>query len=106
MKPTAPDLGDVYWAVRGAHPLLAHCRTFQAQRDDGVLTAFAGREPNGWHVSASHPTRLPTWGEILAARELAPDEATMAIVMPPRSEYVNIHETTIHLYEIDKGSVP
>jgi hypothetical protein len=45
-------------------------------------------------------------GEILAARELAPDEATMAIVMPPRSEYVNIHETTIHLYEIDKGSVP
>jgi hypothetical protein len=102
MEPTAPDLPSIAWTDRGAHPLLAYCRVFQAQRDDGVLTAFAGREPIGWHVSVSHPTRLPTWGEVLAARDLAPDETTMAMVMPPRSDYVNVHETCFHLYEIER----
>jgi hypothetical protein len=31
---------------------------------------------------------------------LIPDEATMALLLPPQSEYVNVHEFCLQLYEI------
>ena len=35
------------------------------------------------------------------AREaMTPDEVTMAILFPPRSEYVNVHERCLHLWQI------
>ena len=99
MKPTAPDT-PITWVPNGTHPFMAFCDMFRAARSDGTLTAFAGKEPAGWHVSISHPTRIPTWGEVLAARELAPDDVTMAILFPPAAEYVNVHETCLHLWEV------
>jgi hypothetical protein len=58
-------------------------------------------EPNGWHLSISHPSRNPTWEEIRTARyELVPDQVKMAMILPPKAEYVNVHEFCFHLYEI------
>jgi hypothetical protein len=90
------------------------CRAFSREVHDGHLTLFVGREPidttNKWHLSISHryqpgnPThgRLPTWDEIKEARyTFCPDEVYMAMILPPRAEYVNVHPTTMHLHEVN-----
>lgn len=93
-------------------------RAWQRDVPDGHLSVFVGREmtdlANGdrlplWHLSISHrtnddtpePGRYPTWDEIREARErFVPDEVTVAMLLPPKAEYVNVHATTFHLWEI------
>ena len=79
------------------------------QRDvaDGHLSVFVAREDGMWHLSISHrlndltPGRYPTWDEIAEARyRFIPDQVTMAMLLPPREEYVNIHPTTFHLWQL------
>jgi hypothetical protein len=54
-----------------------------------------------WHLSISHPSRYPTWDEIRDARyALLPDDVTMAMLLPPQREYVNLHKNCFHLHEI------
>lgn len=94
-------------------------RAWQRDVVDGHLSVFVGREPteydNGdrrplWHLSISHrrteglaPGRYPTWDEIRDARDrFIPDEVTVALLLPPKAEYVNVHATTFHLWEIDR----
>jgi hypothetical protein len=91
------------------------------QRDvaDGHLSVFVGIEDEDWHLSISHrknllgpdgrnlPGRYPSWDEIAEARyRFCPDEVTMAMLLPPKDEYVNVHPTTFHLWEIpnEKGT--
>jgi hypothetical protein len=98
--------------------LLADCpgiRAYQREVDDGHLSVFAGREPEHphgpkWHMSISHrtsdakpqPGRYPTWDEITDARyRFVPDSVTMAMLLPPKAKYVNVHETCFHLWEIE-----
>jgi hypothetical protein len=98
-------------------------RAWQREVHDGHLSVFAGREPidlpNGdrqllWHLSISHrtctdppaPGRYPTWDEIRQAREeFVPDEVTVAMLLPPKAEYINEHPTTFHLWQVD-GYLP
>jgi hypothetical protein len=55
-----------------------------------------------WHISISHPDRYPTWDEVADVRyELVPDDVTMAMLLPPRDEYVNVHAHTFHLWQIE-----
>lgn len=84
-------------------------RGWQKEVHDGHLSVFAGPEPDGFHLSISHrrsdgtrlPGRYPTWDEIRDARyRFAPLDVTMAMLLPPQAEYVNIHETTFHLWEV------
>jgi hypothetical protein len=79
---------------------MPYCRAYKW----GYCTVFAGIEPTiGWHLSISCPTRYPTWEEIKAARyDLIPDKVTMVMVLPPKSEYVNVHPNCFHLYQ-EKG---
>ena len=57
-----------------------------------------------WHISISCAHRYPHWDEIKKARyDLCPDEITMAMLLPPRSEYVNIHPNCFHLHELREG---
>lgn len=68
----------------------------------GACRVFVGKEPAGWHLSISCESRYPTWEEIKAARyDLVPNEVTMAMILPPKQEYVNIHPNCFHLYEIE-----
>ena len=81
-----------------------YCRAFMW----GDCKVFVGQEPTGprgerlWHMSISLPHRYPTWEEIKAARyEFIPDEVTMAMLLPPKGQYVNIHNNCFHLHEIE-----
>lgn len=68
----------------------------------GDCLVIVGHSKNGWHLSISHPTRYPTWDEIKEARyRLTPHNVTMAMILPPRAEYVNLHENCFHLWEIE-----
>lgn len=59
-----------------------------------------------WHLSISHPHRYPNWDEVADARyELVPDEITMAMLLPPTEQYLNHHETCLHLWQIDDRRV-
>ena len=59
-----------------------------------------------WHLSISHPDRYPTWDEVADARyELCPDDVTMAMLLPPSGEYLNVHKTTFHLWQIEDRRV-
>jgi hypothetical protein len=74
---------------------------------DGVLHAMTTLEAEGWHLSVSFkPTngnalRLPTWDELKDARyRFIPDRFTMAMLLPPRAEWVDFHPTTMHLWQV------
>ena len=90
-------------------------RAFRREVADGHLTVIVGSWAGKFHLSISHrlsivdpstggpaPGRIPSWEEIRDARyDLAPDEATMAMLLPPRGEYINLHPTTMHLYQVE-----
>lgn len=80
------------------------CKALQS----GRLRVIVGREPVGpngsmrWHMSISRNDRYPNWNEIRDARyELVPDDVTMAMLLPPKSDYVNIHTNCFHLHELE-----
>lgn len=56
---------------------------------------------HGWrHASISHPDRFPTWEEILEVRDACfPAEMEVVMVLARRSEYVNLHGNTFHLWQ-------
>lgn len=67
----------------------------------GDCKVMVGPEPPGWHMSISHPTRNPNWEEIKQARyDLCPHDVTMAMILPPTDEYINIHNFCFHLHQI------
>lgn len=75
-------------------------------RCDGLVVLVTRNGPDKfWHLSISCRDRYPTWDEIKAARyDLIPDEVTMAQMLPPKKEYVNLHPNTFHLHEIRSGA--
>lgn len=86
-------------------PMAGMLRAYQRAVKDGALTVFLSRDDGALHLSISHtvggrPGRYPTWDEIVEARyRFTPDNVTMAMLLPPRAEYVNLHNTTFHLWE-------
>lgn len=68
----------------------------------GQLTVFVSPPTGdmGWHMSISHPKRYPTWDEVAYARyELIPNEARMVMALPPKEEYISIHNFCFQLHE-------
>ena len=66
-------------------------------------TVIVGQEQGDWHLSIAHPKRLPTWDEVKEVRYLLiPDKIRMALILPPKKEYVNVHNYCFHLWEIDR----
>lgn len=67
----------------------------------GACSILLSRQAIGWHLSVAHPSRLPTWEEARDARyALIPDEVTMALLLPPKADYVNAHEFCLQMYEV------
>jgi hypothetical protein len=67
----------------------------------GKCNIIIGQSHLGWHMSISHEDRYPTWDEIADARyELIPNHVTMAFLLPPKEEYVNLHKHTFHLWQV------
>lgn len=68
----------------------------------------------GWeHVSVhmfkagGHDQRTPTWAEMCHVKDAfwEPEDTVMQL-HPPKSEYVNQHEHTLHLWRPTDGAVP
>lgn len=87
----------------------AYARAYRMRAPDGDETqVFVGREPVGiigqtedrWHLSISGRGRLPRWSELKAARdEFIPAEVFMAIPMPPKAYWLNVHPYVLHIWE-------
>lgn len=74
----------------------------------GHCSIIVGTIPGlGWHLSITHPTRYPSWDEIADARyTLLPDDVTMAMILPPKAQYVNLHPNSFHLHQIERVKRP
>lgn len=56
------------------------------------------------HLSISHPRRYPYWHEIIDARyTFFEDDDTVIQILPPKSEYVNLHPNCFHLWSKIRG---
>lgn len=74
-------------------------RSFLAQADDGTETQWE-------HVSVSTRGRCPTWDEMCYVKNLFwSEEETVVQYHPPKSEYVNMAKTCLHLWRY-KGEMP
>ena len=67
----------------------------------GECSVCVSKDNGMWHISVSHPRRYPTYDEIKEARyEFTPNEVPMAMIFPPKKEFVNLHTNCFHLYQI------
>lgn len=78
---------------------------------DHTVIVSHDREDDGkqWaHFSMAHPKRLPTWDELVDAKEKFLGVESKAIqVLAPRSEWVNIHPHCLHLFVcLDGDALP
>lgn len=87
--------------ISAPRPAPAGCEPGAKAYIMGACRIIVGHSAAGWHLSVSCGSRYPTWDELAKARyELIQDEVTMAMLMPPKAEYVNLHPTTLHLWEV------
>jgi hypothetical protein len=89
-------------------PIVSTVQGTNAYLTQANCTILAGQEPAGrngelrWHLSIAHPKRYPSWKEIMEARyDLLPPEVTIAMILPPPEEYINVHKNCFHLWEIE-----
>lgn len=96
-------------------------KIYHRDTDDGFLCCVVA-PPNpiqGWHLSIScnsriqtpngrnQPLRYPTWDEIKEARyRFLPLDLLVGMILPPQEEYVDVHETCFHLFELQDGRLP
>jgi hypothetical protein len=67
----------------------------------GPCAILVAIEDGKWHLTISRKDKLPSWEEVRDARyALVPDEVTMAMLLPPKDEYVNLHEYCLGLWQI------
>ena len=76
---------------------------------EALLTAAPQDDGRRWlHFSLVHRQRVPTWSELVAAKEALLGPETKAIqVLAPRSQWVNIHQNCLHLFVcLDEDPLP
>lgn len=77
----------------------------------GDTSVHVERHEDGmWHMSISCPNRYPTWTEIHSAwYDLVPGagkDFEGGIILPRKSEYVNIHPNCFHVHQLLGAEVP
>lgn len=61
-----------------------------------VITKDAGL----YHLSISRKDRLPSYDELKSARyQFLPEVPYMVQIFPPESDFVNVHEFCLHLWQ-------
>lgn len=92
----------------------------EERRDDGyayrnkltghtvILSGEEHNEKRWLHFSIAHPRRLPSWNELVEAKEIFMGRDGKAIqVIPARKEHVNIHPNCLHLFScLDHDPLP
>jgi hypothetical protein len=80
----------------------SYLRTYRLGECSVIVTKEYGR----WHLSIAHAARLPTWDEVAEARyRIVPDGVTMAMLLPPKAEYVNLHPNCMQMVEVTPPEV-
>lgn len=75
----------------------------------GDCIVHVAKENGLWHISISVPYRYPNWDEIYTAwYDLVPDAQNIngAIILPRKSEYVNIHPNCFHVHQLEDAEIP
>jgi hypothetical protein len=68
----------------------------------GECSVIVTREGGKWHLSVAHHNRYPTWDEISQARyRLLPGDIWVAMYLPPKDDYVNVHKNCFQMYECE-----
>jgi hypothetical protein len=74
----------------------------------GDVAVCVAQEAGMWHISISVPYRYPTWDEIFTAwYDLVPgaENISGAIILPRKSEYVNIHPNCFHVHQLSDAEI-
>lgn len=111
----SPEAARIRWCRVEGNFVKDEARAYRAIVPDWILGAIASRDEveSGkrlWHLSVSHhnhhdwPDRCPTWDELKhAAYRLVQADVPLVLIFPRRStskeKYVDIHPTTLHLWE-------
>lgn len=100
--PIAPDLPMMQT------PLSTEQRRYLAKIDGRRYSVLISRDDiarNGmpdprWHVSVAGEDSVPPWNHFAAiVHELRPG-VSFCVPMPPRSQWINVHEHVLHVWEI------
>jgi len=71
----------------------------------GKYMVLIAKEDGRWHLSISHKNHYPGWDVIRDARyEFLPEDIVVAMLLPPKGNYVNVHENCFHLWEVRDDS--
>jgi len=89
--------------VQIANRLLPTSRLFKM----GKVKVIVDQHPaHGYTMSVSCRDRYPTWDEVAHLRyALIPDEAKMAMMLPSREDYINLHNFCFILNEIKEEAI-
>lgn len=99
MAKRTPQQAPTQWEKVPTPPFLGEAKVFDSF-PGGDLRCIVSKDEGRWHLSMSHRSRYPTWDEMADARyRFIPNRAQMAMLAPPREEFVNVHDTTLHLWE-------
>ena len=75
----------------------------------GDVSVCVAEEGGLWHIPISVPYRYPTWDEIYTAwYDLVPGagrDSNGAILLPRKTEYVNIHNNCFHVHQLHDGEM-
>lgn len=78
------------------------CKNNKAYNMDTGSKVLYSVENGKEHVSISHKKRYPTWDEVSYVRyKLMKPNSYVVQILPPREEYINLHENCFHLWEVD-----
>ena len=80
--------------------IMPYSKEIRAFLSDARHTIIMSKEKGKWHISLSHKTRYPTWDELKEMKYHFFPDISMAIIFPPKEEYVNIDTNCFHLYEL------
>lgn len=66
-----------------------------------MMTCAIQDDGRAWiHFSVSHRKRIPTWGELVVAKEEFLGDAEAYQVLPPRARYVNIDPRVLNIFAL------
>lgn len=79
-----------------------NARVFVGRGKNKNLYVISAKEDGRWHMSISHPKRLPSWEEIKDARKATlPPNIFLCVLFPPEEFWLNIHDYCMHLWQIE-----
>lgn len=93
-----PPEAPVGWTRNGFGPGVQYVRTLT--RESVIITAGRHLDGKRWlHFSMAHPSRMPHYTELANYKDVFLGREVKAVmVLPPRSQHVNIHTYCLHLF--------